>query len=47
MNHECFINASEIYPVKIKRPVLEDKGKYIALFQLVSKMHHEYIMNQS
>ena len=30
-----------------KGPVLEDKGKYIALLQLVSKMHHECIMNQS
>ena len=27
--------------------ILEDKGKYIALSQFLSKMHHECIMNQS
>ena len=34
-------------PLNVGRPVLEDEGKYIALSQLVSKMHHEYIMNVS
>ena len=37
----------EKYSLKVKRPVLEDKGKYITLSQLVSKIHHECIMNES
>ena len=37
----------EQYSMKIRKPVLEDKGKYIALLQPVSKMHHEWIMKKS
>ena len=37
----------EQYSGNVKRPVLEDKGKYIALLQLVYKTDHECIMNQS
>ena len=37
----------EQYLLKVKRPAWEDKGKYIALSQFVSKMHHEGIMNES
>ena len=35
------------YSLKMKRPVWEDKGKHIALSQLISKMHHDCIMNGS
>ena len=38
---------NEQYSLRVKRPVLEDKGKYIALSQLVFKIHHECIMNES
>ena len=44
--HRCDI-LKKRYPFKVKRPVFEDKGKYIALSQLVSKMHHECIMNEN
>ena len=34
------------YSLKVKEPFLEDKGEYIALSQLVSKIH-ECVMNVS
>ena len=37
----------EQYSLKVKRPVSEDKRKYIALSQLVSKMYYECIVNES
>ena len=52
MYHECIRNLPyckrdhEQYSLKVKRPAVEDKGKYIALSQLVSKMHYECIMNE-
>ena len=53
MHQKCIIDVTylkrdyEQYSLKVKRLVLEDKGKYIALIQLVSKTHHEYIINES
>ena len=53
MHQKCITDVTyrkrdhEQYSVKVKRPVLEDEGKYIALLRLVSKMHHEFIMNES
>ena len=49
MYHRCIIleERPRAVPLNVGRPVLEDEGKYIALSQLVSKMHHEYIMNVS
>ena len=38
---------SNIQSSKVKGPVQEDKGKYIALSQLVSEMHYECIVNES
>ena len=52
MHQKCIILTCKILKKrpfvfsKVKRPVLEDKGKYIALLQLVSKMDHECIMDQ-
>ena len=53
MHQKCIIDVTylkrdhEQYSFKVKSPVLEDKGKYIALSQHLSKMHHECIMNES
>ena len=47
--HRCNILKRDHaqYSLNVKRPVLEDKGKYIALSQLISKMHHECVTNES
>ena len=56
-SNECIRNVSQMYDIerettskyslKVKRPVSEDKRKYIALSQLVSNMHHECNINES
>ena len=53
MHQKCIIHLTyckrdhEQYSLKVKRPVVKDKRRYVALSQLVSKLHYESIMDVS